>query len=280
MNDDANHTAGHAEDHAADTGPDHLCSVINCSVGLPAGVTDLDRATALGLDRIELWWPWTTPDPTAAQVDDLVAELQRRRLTLVALNFWGGDTTAGDRGVLHREPLPQRHLDVHSRLAEKTGADRFNLLVGRGGRTLTGDQRDRVAAVASSVTDRGLGTVLVEPSRSPGAGPADYPLQTVADALDLVGTAPGTALLADFWHLAETERAGEPGDAGCRDGIRTWLDDLLAAGPGTDTMPGHVQIADDPGRGAPGTGVLPLRQWLTDLRTAGYTGDVAGEWVW
>jgi hydroxypyruvate isomerase len=35
---------------------------------------------------------------------------------------------------------------------------------------------------------------------------------------------------------------------------------------------GHVQIADNPGRGAPGTGTLPLAELLGALRESGYTG--------
>jgi hydroxypyruvate isomerase len=35
---------------------------------------------------------------------------------------------------------------------------------------------------------------------------------------------------------------------------------------------GHVQIADNPGRGAPGTGGLPLADLLTRLQKAGYAG--------
>ncbi|KOT36618.1 TIM barrel protein, partial [Streptomyces rimosus] len=35
---------------------------------------------------------------------------------------------------------------------------------------------------------------------------------------------------------------------------------------------GHVQIADNPGRGAPGTGTLPLEDLLDRLHTNGYTG--------
>jgi hydroxypyruvate isomerase len=245
---------------------DRLCTAVNCSVGRPLGDPDLDRARRLGLDRIELWWPWTTPEPTDGQVDELVGELRRRDLTLIGLNFWGGDTAAGERGVLHKAPLSRRHLDAHARLAEKTGADRFNLLVGRGGRKTTTAQRDRIARVSDSVTGRGLGTVLLEPSRSPGKGPADYPLQTLDDARDLLAT-PGTGLLADLWHLVETEGA---------DGIGRWLGGLTTTGE----LPCHVQVADDPGRGAPGTGRLPLARWLDSLRAAGYTGDVAGEWVW
>lgn len=250
----------------ANSDPDHLCTVINCSVGNPPGEPDLDRATALGVDRIELWWPWTTPDPTDTQVDDLVSELRRRNLHLTAVNFWGGDTGAGERGVLHREPLDQRHLDAHARLAERAGADRFNLLVGRGGRRMTAYQLERTAAVASSVSGRGLGTVLIEPSK----GASDYPVQTLADVLTVIGTVPGTALLADFWHLA-----GEGGTEG-----ESQVDAWLARTAVTGELPAHVQIADDPGRGAPGSGVLPLGRWVAALRAAGYAGDIAGEWMW
>ncbi|HEY3479258.1 MAG TPA: TIM barrel protein, partial [Streptomyces sp.] len=37
-------------------------------------------------------------------------------------------------------------------------------------------------------------------------------------------------------------------------------------------LTGHVQIADNPGRGAPGTGSLPLADLLTRLQKAGYAG--------
>ena len=45
------------------------------------------------------------------------------------------------------------------------------------------------------------------------------------------------------------------------------------------SLPVHVQIADFPGRGAPGTGEAPLRSWVERLRAAGYAGEVAGEWT-
>jgi hydroxypyruvate isomerase len=41
---------------------------------------------------------------------------------------------------------------------------------------------------------------------------------------------------------------------------------------------GHVQIADNPGRGAPGTGTLPLEDLLDQLRKAGYEGWVGLEY--
>jgi hydroxypyruvate isomerase len=41
----------------------------------------------------------------------------------------------------------------------------------------------------------------------------------------------------------------------------------------------HVQLADAPGRGAPGTGTLPLDRWVTALERVGYRGWVALEHV-
>lgn len=241
-------------------------TAVNCSIGRPAGHPDLDRAGALGIDRIELWWPWTTPEPDDTEVDDLVAELARRGLTLVAVNFWAGDLAAGDRGVLHEEPLSRRHVDAMSRLADATGADRFNLLLGRGGRRLSPVQLDNTAALANLVQGRGHGTVLIEPS----SGVEDYPVQTVVDARAVTSSFPGTGLLADLWHLSRT------------DDVAAWLDGLDGAEGSGDpfTFPAHVQIADDPGRGAPGSGGLPLDDWVGALRAAGYSGDVAGEWMW
>lgn len=237
-------------------------TAVNCSIGRPDGEPDLERAEHLGLDRIELWWPWKTPEPSDGQVDELVDELRRRGLSLVAVNFWAGDLAAGQRGVLHEENLSIGHFDAISRLAEATGADRFNLLVGRGGPRVRPDQLDRIAGVTQVVEGRGLGTVLIEPS----SGVEDYPITTVVDALGVIRSFSSIGLLADLWHLSNT------------DDVQAWIDGIEDIED--DAMPAHVQIADDPGRGAPGTGELPLEEWVSALHAAGYSGDVAGEWMW
>lgn len=67
-------------------------------------------------------------------------------------------------------------------------------------------------------------------------------------------------LLADFYHLAVNG------------------DDVDAVIARHLTRISHVQIADAPGRGEPGTGQLPLRRWIDDIHTAGYHGWIGLEY--
>ena len=67
-------------------------------------------------------------------------------------------------------------------------------------------------------------------------------------------------LLADFYHLAVNG------------------DDVAAVIENHAKDFGHIQIADNPGRGAPGTGTLPLDQWIARSRELGYTGPIGLEY--
>ena len=80
----------------------------------------------------------------------------------------------------------------------------------------------------------------------------DYPVTTVDQAAPLREHG---GLLLDLYHLA--------------------VNDAVVL----DATAEHVQIADNPGRGAPGTGTLPLQDWVDQLRAEGYTGEVAAEWL-
>src|SRR5437660_1635610 len=66
-------------------------------------------------------------------------------------------------------------------------------------------------------------------------------------------------LLYDAYHAARA------GDDPCRD--------VAAFAP----LIGHVQYADCPGRGAPGTGNVDLAAFVDALRSAGYRGPVGLE---
>jgi hydroxypyruvate isomerase len=100
--------------------------------------------------------------------------------------------------------------------------------------------------------------VLVEPV----SGPKPYPLRTAADVvavLDRVGR-DNAGLLCDLFHLANNG------------------DDLDAAIARYAPRIAHVQIADHPGRGEPGTGTLDLDRYLGAIEAAGYAGYVALEY--
>lgn len=226
-----------------------MITAMNCSIGRSTLTEGLDAATT---PDVELWWPFAVPDPTDTDIDTLVAELDQRNLRLVALNMYGGDLSAGDRGILHHHDLPAAHLNAIEHLHHLTGVNRFNLLLGRGGPTLTDAQVRRFAAVARDVAKRFGGVVMVEPL----SGLDDYPVRTLTDAAALLDRAGAGGLLLDLYHLAVNDAVELAG-----------------------VSPEHVQVADHPGRGAPGTGELPLAEWVQQLRDAGYRGHVTAEWL-
>ena len=270
-----------------------FATVRNHSLGAPTGADALEAVANSPYDKVELWWPWDTPHPSEQQMRKLVDALAKGRQEnprqLVALNLWAGDLAAGDRGVLHlvapedgagkveragdvanpdsaggdvdadgdpaiTEELIE-HLNAVEYLHRLTGVRRFNVLVGRGGRALQRRQVRAFAAVAKRLARFG-GVALIEPL----SGIENYPVTSIKEAAPLV--AAGGRLLLDAYHLAAN---GEDW---------TWLADR---GPGNEMWPEHVQIADFPGRGAPGTGEVPLEEWVNQLRAAGYEGEVVLE---
>ncbi|HIW96611.1 MAG TPA: TIM barrel protein [Candidatus Corynebacterium gallistercoris] len=248
---------------------------VNCSIGWPHWSDGLDAARAEGWNRVELWWPFTTPEPARADIAELTAHLRRHDLQLVAMNMWAGDMAAGERGVLHREPLAQAHLDAVAFISDATRTQLFNLVVGRGGAQILDEQQERFAEAAQWITQRTGGQVLAEPL----SGMDDYPIRTVAEAQALLQGAESGGLLLDLYHLAarHTDECG-PGWLEDPTEMGRWFEAEVAS-PIKTTMPLHAQVADVPGRGEPGTGRLPLAKWAEALRALGYAGDVMGEWT-
>ncbi len=224
-------------------------------------------AAEAGFSRVETWWPFAEADPGDAELDDLVALLDEAGLALSGLNFYAGDMAGGERGVACR---PERAEELAAntravlRLAEATGCRHFNLLHGQ----LDPDQdpgaqrRTAVAAYRSAAEAlSGLGgTVLVEPLAQ-GLNGA-YPLTTHHDVLALLDEVggPGLALLVDTFHLGMN-------GVDVADAVRT-----------ANGRIGHVQLADVPDRGEPGSGSTPWPEVVTALKQAGYDGVVAAEY--
>ena len=226
-------------------------------------------AAAAGFDAIELWWPWPTePVPSDRETDALVRAVRDSGAQLVGLNFFAGDLAGRDCGVLSIPDRSTRFADsvaVAVGIGDQLGVTAFNALYGNRVDSATPQRQDDLArenlGLAAVATQRIGATVLLEPV----SGPKPYPLRTAADAVAVVETLrrdghDNVGLLCDLFHLAAN---GE---------------DLTAVIAAHTDVTAHVQVADFPGRGEPGSGTLDLDRHLGDLADRGYRGWVGLEY--
>ncbi|MDS1271201.1 TIM barrel protein [Lipingzhangella sp. LS1_29] len=247
-----------------------LAYTVNCSLlftELPRNVRP-EAARSAGFTAVEFWWPFTEPVPTDSEVDDFVRAVDNAGVHLTGLNFFAGDMPGGDRGVLsspQRSAEFRENIDVVVDIGRRLGVPAFNALYGNREPGTDPAEQDEIALESIVTAAKAVaaidGTVLIEPV----SGSPEYPLHTAADALSVVRAAgqrgaDNVALLADFFHLAVN---GDDLDAVIADHAAEF---------------GHVQIADHPGRGEPGTGELPLDDLLSRSQAGGYSGWVGLEY--
>jgi hydroxypyruvate isomerase len=226
-------------------------------------------AKAAGFDAVEFWWPWPDqPVPADADVNAFVEAIEDAGVQLVGLNFFAGDLSGPDCGVLS---IPSRsrefrdNIDAAIGIGRRLGVSAFNALYGNRVDDATPAEQDELGienlALAATAAARIDATVLVEAV----SGPKPYPLRTADDAVAVVqavheaGPA-NVAFLLDLFHLANNG------------------DDVNAAIAKHADVTAHVQIADCPGRGEPGSGDLDLDRLLGELTAAGYDGWVGLEY--
>jgi hydroxypyruvate isomerase len=230
-------------------------------------------AAAAGFTAVELWWPWPgSPAPEPSELGALRAAIEAAGVRLAGLNLYAGRLPGPDRGALS---LPgeesarfRANIDVAVAFAGSLGCTALNALYGNRVEGVDPDEQDALAlenlVLAARAADR-IGAVLLVETLNERESP-DYPLVSAAAGaavVDKVNAATGlgnTRFLMDLYHLAMN---GED------------LPGVIAAHAGRT---GHVQIADSPGRGAPGTGTLPLEELLDRLAGAGYEGRVGLEY--
>jgi hydroxypyruvate isomerase len=252
--------------------PDHgLRYLANCSM-LFTELPLLERpaaARAAGFDAIEFWWPWPDqPTPAQNDIDAFVQAIGDSGTQLVGLNFFAGDLAGVDCGVLS---IPSRssqfrdNIPVAVGIGGRLGVSAFNALYGNRVDDATASEQDELArenlALAADAAKRIGATVLIEPV----SGPKPYPLRSADDAVTVVTDLrnaghDNVGFLCDLFHLANND------------------DDLDRATAEHAEVTCHVQIADWPGRGEPGTGKLDLDHHLGDLAARGYTGWVGLEY--
>lgn len=245
---------------------------VNCSI-LFTERPLLERPGAAkdaGFDAIELWWPFSLAVPPAREVDALVSSVRDAGVQLVALNLFAGDMPGGDRGVVSwvgRSGEFRDNVEVVAEIGRILGCRAFNALYGNRLDDVSEREQDELAvenlAFAADAIAAIDGIVLLEPL----SGAQRYPVRTADDGaaiLDRVGEQTGRenlGLLLDVYHLAVNG------------------DDVHAAIGHHHHRTAHVQLADAPGRGEPGSGVLDIGGYLDALGRTGYDGFVALEYV-
>ncbi|MFB6949745.1 TIM barrel protein [Streptomyces niveus] len=233
-------------------------------------------AAAAGFTAVELWWPWIeTPTPPQAELDALKKALDDAGTQLVGLNFYAGQLPGPDRGALS---LPgeesdrfRANIDVAAGFAASVGCRALNALYGNRVDGVDPAAQDTLAldnlVLAARAANRAGAILLIEALNRPES--PHYPLVSAEAAIEVVdrvnaATGLGNArFLLDLYHLSMNGLDAE---------ALTGVIDTYAE------KTGHVQIADNPGRGAPGTGALPLQDLLERLRKAGYEGWVGLEY--
>ncbi|MGW1591030.1 TIM barrel protein [Streptomyces sp. NPDC002386] len=230
-------------------------------------------AAAAGFTAVELWWPWVdSPTPEQSELDALRRAIEDAGVRLTGLNFYAGRLPGPDRGALsvpgEESERFRANIDVAAGFAASLGCGALNALYGNRVEGVDPAEQDALAlenlVLAARAADRIGAVLLVEALNAPES--PRYPLVSAPAAVEVVdrvneATGLGNArFLMDLYHLAMN---GE---------------DLPAVIERYTARTGHVQIADNPGRGAPGTGSLPLEDLLDQLRKAGYDGWIGLEY--
>ncbi|MGW2250402.1 TIM barrel protein [Kitasatospora sp. NPDC001660] len=228
-------------------------------------------AAAAGFTAAELWWPFGEEhDPSQAELDALRKAFTDAGVRLTGLNFLD-DLSRGVRGTVSVPADKERfraNVPVAAELAASLGATALNALYGNRVEGVDPAEQDELALenlVLAAKAAHGVGAILLVEALNVVESP-DYPLVSAPAAIEVVdkvnaATGLGNAkFLCDLYHLA---RNGE---------------DLAAVIDTCADRIGHVQIADNPGRGEPGTGGLDFEDLFARLTAVGYTGSIGLEY--
>lgn len=229
-------------------------------------------AVEAGFGGFEFWWPFGDEGrPSDAQVNEFIGAVDASGGQLHAMNLFAGDMPAGERGVLSYPDRVDEFRDsvaVAVAVAERLGTRLFNAPYGHRREDLDPQQQDEMGDLslifAANQLARFDAKVLLEPL----SGMPQYPLKTSSDGfavIDRIAEHSGVlniGLLLDQYHLMSN---GED------------VAQLVRDNPGRVN---HVQIADVPGRGEPGSGSssAQIAAMIAALMATGYDGTLALEY--
>lgn len=218
-------------------------------------------AAAAGFDGVEIQFPYELP---AVRLKEALAAAG---MPLRLINLPAGDLMSGGAGLA---AVPARQAEFDAALQEALSYAAMvrpalvNVLPGRLASGLEPEQAlaclvGNLRKTAEAFQLLGIGVVVeaINPLDMPGFL-INTPQQL--DALLKSVAQPNLSAQYDLYHMA-------------RQGVDILAGLTLLAG-----RIGHVQFADYPGRGAPGTGELHFAPLLSALRASGYRGWLAAEY--
>ncbi len=241
-----------------------MCKMPRLSANLRYLFTELayperfEAAARAGFKAVEYQFPYEHP------LDDSRHALRESGLELVLINMPPGNWADGDRGLAS---CPGREMQFNAALeqaieyAQVLGCPRINALAG-----IPADEVEarevtlsNLSRAAASCAGQGLDILLeaINTTDMPG-----YYVSSLSLARSLIEAvaAPNLQLQFDAYHVAMNN------------------DDPVARISDNHSVPGHVQIADCPGRHEPGSGLLDFAGFFAALEQIGYRGWVGCEY--
>jgi hydroxypyruvate isomerase len=220
-----------------------------------------ERAARAGFQAVEFWWP------AGEALDEVEAAIRDAGLAVALFNFDAGDMPAGDRGLLSDPDRAHRfreNVPVALDLAQRLGCDKLNALVGVERAPSQRDQQLKLAAesvrfAADEAAPHGI-DITIEAVNTFENGP--YLLHTTRQAAEFIDTVdrPNVRLQYDAYHMQRMEG------------------NLVATLTEFAPRIAHIQIADSPGRGEPGTGEINYPFVLDAIDALGYEGWIGLEY--
>jgi hydroxypyruvate isomerase len=219
------------------------------------------RASTVGFRAVEFWWP------AGVEAELLIEAAANTGCQVVLFNLDAGDMARGDRGLVSNPRQQDRFREnviEALKLARQLNCPRINAPLGH--RVPTMDETSQLFLaqtnlewVADLARADGI-EILVEPLNTFENGP--YLVSTTRQAIALIDAVSreNVRLQYDVYHAQRME-------GNLVENLRRLTGRI-----------GHIQIADSPGRGEPGTGEINYRYVLKAIEGLGYSGYVGLEY--
>ncbi|OWY13892.1 hydroxypyruvate isomerase [Thioclava sp. F34-6] len=213
-------------------------------------------ARKAGFDAVEVLFPYD------ASAQEMRHELIRHDLSFVLMNVPPPNYTGGDRGfaaVPGSEARFRRDFDRAMRFADILKPRAIHIMAGKAeGAEARATHIENLKWATARAPKRVLTIEPVNPTDMPGYFLDSFDL--AAEVLDAVA-APNLHLQFDAYHA------------------QMLTGDLAGCWAAHGHRAAHVQFADAPGRGAPGSGKSDLAGFFATLDAAGYDGYVSAEYT-